>query len=61
MLADANPTNTGVGGLMRPVNARRENLNVTLDKLGDALRAVCTSSGWAFSISAHLFRAYRWH
>jgi hypothetical protein len=40
MLADGNPTTYGVGGMMRPVNARRETLNVSLDKLGEALSAI---------------------
>ncbi len=40
LVADANPTDLGVGGLMRPLSARRQDLNVSLDKLGEALRAV---------------------
>ncbi|MDQ2925839.1 MAG: hypothetical protein M3R43_09825 [Acidobacteriota bacterium] len=58
MIADANPTNIGVGGLMRPVNARRENLNVTLDKLGDALRAVPRSS-WPYGRVAAVEEAHK--
>ncbi len=39
-LADANTTTLGVGGMLRPVGARRQELNIALDKLGDAITAV---------------------
>ncbi len=39
-LADANPTSLGVGGMMRPMGARRETLNVSMDKLGEALASI---------------------
>jgi len=37
---DANPTPIGAGGLLRPVGARREELNVSLNELGAAISAV---------------------
>jgi hypothetical protein len=47
LLADANTTNIGVGGIMRPVAARRQELNVSLDKLGEAVSAIPQSS-WPY-------------
>ena len=40
LLADANTTPIGVGGMFRPVNARRQELNITLSSLGDAITAI---------------------
>jgi hypothetical protein len=37
---DANTTNIGVGGMFRPVGARRETLNIGMDKFGDALSSI---------------------
>jgi hypothetical protein len=37
---DANTTPIGVGGITRPVGARREELNVSLDDLAGAISAV---------------------
>jgi hypothetical protein len=39
-LADANTTSLGVGGMLRPVGARRQELNIALDNLGEAVTAV---------------------
>jgi len=39
-LADANPTSLGVGGMLRPAGARRQELNIALDNLGEAITAV---------------------
>lgn len=47
MVADANPTTYGVGGLMRPTNARRQDLNIDPEKLGDALRSI-PHSAWPY-------------
>ena len=47
MVADANPTTYGVGGLMRPTNARREDLNIAPEKLGEALRSI-PHSAWPY-------------
>lgn len=58
MLADANPTAYGVGGMMRPVNARREDLNVSLDKLGEALRAI-PHNAWPYGRVAAVEEAHK--
>ena len=39
-LADANPSAMGVGGMLRPVGARRQELNIRTADLGAALNAV---------------------
>ena len=38
--ADSNPSTVGVGGMFRPVAARRVELNIADDKLGDAIAAI---------------------
>lgn len=58
LLADANPTAYGVGGLMRPVNARRQDMNVSLDKLGEALRAI-PHSAWPYGRVAAIEEAHK--
>ncbi|HEU4635391.1 MAG TPA: hypothetical protein VFS41_04385 [Edaphobacter sp.] len=40
LIADANPSSLGVGGLLRPVNARRRNLDIRLSDLPSALNAI---------------------
>lgn len=45
--ADANPTTIGVGGMTRPLAARRQDLNVSLDKLGEALSSI-PRSAWPY-------------
>jgi hypothetical protein len=40
IIADANPTTMGLGGMTRPENARRQSLNVSLDRLGEALSSI---------------------
>ena len=47
MLADANPSKLGLGGMLRPVGARRQDLNVRLGDLGAALRAI-PESAWPY-------------
>ena len=47
LLADANTTPIGVGGMFRPVNARRQELNISLASLGEAIAAVPDSS-WPY-------------
>ena len=37
---DTNTTPIGVGGMLRPVGARREELNLSMDDLGKAITAV---------------------
>ena len=45
--ADANTSNFGAGGILRPVAARRQELNLSLDKLGEAMAAIPQSS-WPY-------------
>jgi len=58
MLADANPTNYGVGGLLRPAAARREDLNISLDKLGEALRSI-PHNAWPYGRVAAVEEAHK--
>jgi cell division septation protein DedD len=46
-LADANESDLGVGGMLRPVGARRQDLDVRVSDLPDALAAVPESS-WPY-------------
>ncbi len=46
-LADANTTSLGVGGMLRPVGARRQELNIDLNNLGDAITAV-PQNAWPY-------------
>lgn len=46
-LADANKSDLGVGGMLRPVGARRQDLNVRVSELGAALNAVPAGS-WPY-------------
>ena len=47
LLADANTTPIGVGGMFRPVNARRQELNISMSTLGDAMSSI-PSSSWPY-------------
>ena len=38
--ADANPSTLGVGGMLRPEGARKTELNISPDKIGEAVSAV---------------------
>jgi hypothetical protein len=44
---DANTTGIGVGGMFRPVAARRQELNVGMDKLGEAISSV-PADAWPY-------------
>ena len=46
-LADANTSELGVGGMLRPRSARRQDLNVRVSELGTALNAIPESS-WPY-------------
>ena len=46
-LADANQSDLGVGGMLRPVGARRQDLDVRVSELPEALNAV-TESSWPY-------------
>jgi hypothetical protein len=47
MMADANPSELGQGGLLRPAGARRRNLDVRLGDLATALNAIPTNA-WPY-------------
>ena len=40
LTADANTSDVGAGGILRPVGARRQEVNIALDKLGDAMSSI---------------------
>jgi hypothetical protein len=44
---DANTTGIGTGGMFRPVAARREELNIGMDKLGEAISSI-PSDAWPY-------------
>ncbi len=46
-LADANTTPIGVGGMMRPIAARQQEVNISLDSLGEAVSDV-PQSAWPY-------------
>jgi hypothetical protein len=46
-LADANPSTLGVGSMLRPMGARRQELNVGKDKLGEAISSI-PQSAWPY-------------
>lgn len=47
MMADANPSSLGEGGMLRPVGARRRNLDVRISDLPAALNAV-PENAWPY-------------
>jgi hypothetical protein len=47
MLADANTSDMGLGGMLRPAGARRQNLNVRVSELPAALNAIPEGS-WPY-------------
>ncbi len=47
LLADANTVDFGAGGMLRPVGARRQELNLGPEKLGEAISAIPQSS-WPY-------------
>lgn len=47
MLADANTSALGVGGMLRPTGARRQDLNVRVSDLATALNAIPENS-WPY-------------
>ncbi len=40
LLSDANPTSIGVGGMFRPINARRQEAAISVSTLGQAMSAI---------------------
>jgi hypothetical protein len=46
-LADANPSTLGVGGMLRPIGARRQDLTIRVSDLPDALSAL-PESAWPY-------------
>ena len=47
LLADANTSDSGAGGILRPIGARRQELNISLDKLGEAMSSIPQTS-WPY-------------
>ena len=47
LLADANPSSFGSGGMLRPTGARREEVNINPDKLSEAMSAIPQTS-WPY-------------
>jgi len=47
LAADANTTGYGAGGILRPIAARRQEVNVSLDKLGEAISSIPQTS-WPY-------------
>ena len=47
LLADANTVDFGAGGMLRPVGARRQELNLSPEKLAEAISAIPQSS-WPY-------------
>ncbi len=47
IFADQNPSTFGSGGMLRPVGARRQEINISLGKLGEAMSAIPASS-WPY-------------
>lgn len=47
LLADVNPSSYGQGGMLRPIGARRQEVNISLAKLGEAMTAIPASS-WPY-------------
>ncbi len=45
--ADANTSDLGVGGMLRPVGARREDVSVSPDKLADAMSSI-PQTAWPY-------------
>ena len=45
--ADANPSDLGVGGMLRPIGARRQDLNIRVSDLPEALSAI-PESAWPY-------------
>jgi hypothetical protein len=46
-MADANPSPIGAGGMLRPIGARRQELDISLDKLGEAMSAI-PDTAWPY-------------
>jgi hypothetical protein len=46
-VADANPSPIGAGGMLRPIGARRQELDISLDKLGEAMSAI-PDTAWPY-------------
>ncbi len=47
MYADVNPSSFGAGGMLRPTGARRQEVNISLSKLGEAMTAV-PANAWPY-------------
>ena len=47
LMADANTTGIGTGGMFRPIAARRQEISISLEKLAEAMTSVPQSS-WPY-------------
>jgi hypothetical protein len=47
LMADANTSPVGAGGMLRPVGARRQEVSIHFDKLGDAMSAI-PATAWPY-------------
>jgi hypothetical protein len=47
LMADSNTTPIGVGGITRPIAARKQDLNISMDKLGEAVSSIPEGS-WPY-------------
>ncbi|MDE1160915.1 MAG: hypothetical protein PW792_03090 [Acidobacteriaceae bacterium] len=57
-LADANPSPIGVGGITRPIGARKQELNISFDKLGEAVSSI-PESAWPYGRVIALEEAHK--
>ncbi len=58
LTADPTPNAYGAGGMMRPVGARKQDLNVSLDHLADALSSI-PHSAWPYGRVAAVEEAHK--
>jgi hypothetical protein len=57
-MADPNPSPIGAGGMLRPVGARQQELNISLAKLGEAISSV-PQSAWPYGRVIALEEAHK--
>ena len=58
LMADPNPNAYGAGGMMRPLNARKQDLNVSLQDLPEALSSI-PHSAWPYGRVAAVEEAHK--
>lgn len=47
LMADANPSPMGAGGMLRPIGARRQDVSIAPEKLGEAMTSI-PESAWPY-------------